>query len=500
MTTSRQALPRETDQQTGQQTGQQTAQQTDQETRQETGRDVGRAYGFIAICLGYFMVIMDATAVNLSLPRLGHELGAGLGVLQWVIDGYTLTFAALLLSAGSLGDRLGATDVFVAGLCVFAVASAACGLAPSAGALVAARFAQGIGAAVLVPASLALLRASFPDRGARARAIGIWGGIAGVAAASGPVIGGALTEAVSWRVVFFVNVPIAALALPLTLRYVVRPPGRGGRRLDPIAQLTAIGGLGVFTFGLIEARTRGWDAPLVLGAFAVAVLLCALFMVAERRATSPMLPPELFSRPDLRGRARRAFPGGNVVGLLINLGCYGQLFVISLYLQDARHYDALHAGLAILPEGVCVSLASFLSGRFTARWGTRPTMLIGLIIGSAGNFGLAFAGSHTAYGLLVVPLMAAGFGMAFTMPATTTTVVEAAPARHTGVASGAINASRQVGTTIGVALLGTLAGQVSAQAVSGTHAAMAAAGAAFLLGALVTAFTVPRLAEPGEAA
>jgi MFS transporter, DHA2 family, methylenomycin A resistance protein len=491
MTTSRQARPQQPDPRR--------EQRTVQRPDQETGRRAGRAYGFIAICLGYFMVIMDATAVNLSLPQLGRELGGGLGVLQWVIDGYTLTFAALLLSAGSIGDRLGTRDVFVAGLWVFAGASAGCGLAPSAGALVAARFAQGIGAAILVPASLALLRASFPDRAARARAIGIWGGIAGVAAASGPVIGGALTEAASWRVVFFINVPIGVLALALTHRHVVRPPRRGGGRLDPVAQLTAIGGLGALTFGLIEARTRGWDAPPVLGAFLVTAVLCTSFVVAERRAASPMLPSELFSRQAMPGRARRAFPGGNIVGLLINLGCYGQLFVLSLYLQDARHLDAFRAGLAILPEGILVILGSFLSGRCIARWGTRPTMLIGLLIGAAGNGGLAFAGAHTPYALLTVPLMAAGFGMAFTMPAATTTVVEAAPARHAGVASGAINASRQIGSTIGVALLGTLAGRASGVA-GGMPAAMSIAGAVFLLGALVTAFTVPRLAEPGEVA
>lgn len=465
-----------------------TARRPGQQTHRGTGRPppAGGAYAVIAICLGYFMVIMDATAVNLSLPQLGRELGGGLGVLQWVIDGYTLSFAALLLTAGSLGDRLGARDVFVAGLCLFAGASAVCGLAPSAGVLVAARFAQGTGAAVLVPSSLALLRASFADRAARAKAVGSWGGIAGVAAASGPVIGGALTEAISWRLVFFVNLPIGALALALTLRHVVRPPRRAGGRLDPVAQLAAIGGLGALTFGLIEARTSGWAAPLVLGAFVAAVALCALFVRAERRAASPMLPPGLF--------AGRAFPGGNAVGLLINLGFYGQLFVFSLYLQDVRQLDALRAGLAILPEGICVSIASFLSGRCTARWGTRPTMLCGLLIGAAGQFGLALTGVHTPYALLVLPLTAAGFGMAFTMPAATTTVVDAAPARHAGVASGAINASRQVGSTIGVALLGTLAGRVAGGA-GGTHAALAAAGAAFFLGALVTAWTVPRMAE-----
>lgn len=427
----------------------------------------------IAICLGYFMVILDATAVNLSLPALGRDLGGGTGALQWVVDGYTLTFAAFLLSAGALGDRLGAHRVFCWGLASFVAASAACGLAPGMPVLIGARLVQGLAAAVLVPSSLALLQASHPDQRSRTRAVGIWGGIAGVAAASGPVVGGVLTEVVSWRLVFFVNVPIGLAALLMTIRYVVRPKGSGGRGLDPVAQLTAVGALAVLTFALIEVRPRGWASPVVLGGFAVVALLAVVFVTTERRVAAPMLPPGLF--------ANRAFAGGSAVGLLINLGFYGQLFGISLYFQTSRHLSPVMAGLAVLPEGIVVSAASFLSGRVSGRTGTRPTMLAGLLTGAAGLFGLMIAGVHPPYALLVVPLMAAGFGMAFTMPAATTTVVEAAPSGRAGIASGTVNASRQVGSTIGVALLGSL----------GTSAAMAGAGAAFLLGALVTAFSVP---------
>jgi MFS transporter, DHA2 family, methylenomycin A resistance protein len=435
-----------------------------------------------AICLGYFMVILDATAVNLSLPALGRDIGGGVGALQWVVDGYTLTFAASLLSAGSLGDRFGANRIFCGGLGLFVAASAACGLAPGAGSLVAARLVQGVAAAVLVPSSLALLRAAYDDPGARARAVGVWGGVSGVAAASGPVVGGVLTQVASWRLVFFINAPIGLAALLLTVRYVPRPPGHGRRGFDLPAQAVAIGGLGVLTFTLIEARS--WGTPVILAAFAATAVLVVVFVGLERRAGDPMLPLGLFRD--------RAFRGGTAIGLLINLGFYGQLFVTSVYFQTTRHMSPVHAGLALLPEGIVVPVASFLSGRLTSRTGTRPIMMAGLCAGAAGLFGLMAAGPHTPYLALVLPLAAAGFGMAFTMPAATTTVVEAAPAGRAGVASGAINTGRQIGSTVGVALLGTLS------VVAGLPAAMAGAGGAFLVGAAVAAFGVPGRLRPAE--
>ncbi len=443
--------------------------------RTREDRRAATALPLVAICLGYFMVILDATAVNLSLPALGHDLGGGVNVLQWVVDGYTLTLATLLLSAGALGDRIGANQVFRLGLAVFVVASAACGLAPGAGTLVGARLVQGAGAAVLVPSSLSLLQAAHPEPAARARAVGVWGGVAGVAAASGPVVGGALTQAVSWRLVFFINVPIGLVALVLTARHVVRPEGHGRRGTDLPAQLAGVAALGALTYALIDARA-GWTSSVVLAGLALALAATATFVALERRSADPMLPLGLFRS--------EAFSAGTAVGLLINLGFYGQLFVLSLYLQNLRHMSPMTAGLALLPEGIVVSPASFLSGRLTGRAGGRPAMLIGLCTGAAGLFGLMAAGAHEPYALLVPALVAAGFGMAFTMPAATTTVVEAAPPERAGVASGAINAGRQVGSTIGVALMGTLA------AAAGRPAAMAAAGAAFAVAAALVAAVV----------
>ena len=302
-----------------------------------------------AVALGYFMVILDATAVNLALPAISRELGGGVTGLQWVVDGYTLAFAALLLSAGVAGDRFGPGRVFLAGLALFTVASAGCALAPGIGALVGIRLVQGAGAALLVPASLALLQASYPDRARRARAVGLWGGIGGLAAASGPVLGGALTTAVSWRLVFAINIPVGLFAWWLTRRPVVRggvtaPAGARDRRGDPAGQLTAIVALTALTAGLIQAGPHGWASWPVLGGLIVAALAAAAFAATAHRVSSPMLP--LLRRPSLSG--------GSVVGLLINLGFYGQLFAYSLYLQQIRGDSPLIAGLSLLPEACAV--------------------------------------------------------------------------------------------------------------------------------------------------
>ena len=440
------------------------------------------AGALVAVCLGYFMVILDTTIVNVALPALRADFGSTVGGLQWVVDGYLLMLAALLLSGGALADRLGARRVFQIGLATFVVASLGCGLAPNLGVLVATRVAQGVGAALSVPASLALLRAAYPDPRARARAIGIWGGVAGVAAAGGPILGGLLVAALDWRWVFFVNVPIGLAAMVLTARY-VPAPGPRPRPLDPAAQAIGVVTLAALTFALIEAGQSGFTGP-VIGAAVVFVTGLATFLVVERSVAAPMLPLDLF------GNA--TFSGANAVGLLINLGFYGELFVINLYFQQVRHDSALLAGLALLPQMGVVAAASALSGRVTSRVGTpRITMLVGLLVGAAGLLGLVGVGTHTAYPLLIVPLVAAGFGMAFTMPAATTAVMEGAPGERAGLASGAINAARQIGSVIGVALLGALVGTGGGGSpVAGMRVALVLAAAAFLAAAVVTAVTV----------
>jgi DHA2 family methylenomycin A resistance protein-like MFS transporter len=424
-----------------------------------------------AIALGYLMVIVDATIVNVALPAIGRELGGGVSDLQWVVDAYTVVFAGLLLSGGSLGDRLGARRVFDAGLAIFTLASAVCAAAPSVAVLIGARVAQGLGAALLVPSSLALLRATYQEPRERARAIGVWGATAGVGAASGPIIGGLLVGLISWRAVFVVNVPLGIGALLLASKQLPKAGERTATGFDPPGQLLGIIALTLLTLGVIQKQ---WWVV------AASVPVAVAFVFAEYRNSEPMLPLSLF-----RGRK---FSGATFVGLAINLGFYGQLFVLSLYFQHVRGLSPLTTGLALLPEGIFVAIASMLSGRLMGRTGPRVPMLAGLLCGAAGFAGLIAAGQTTPYLVLVAPLVAAGFGMAFTMPAATAAVIEDAEAEQAGIASGVLNAARQAGGAIGVAVLGALVAGHSF--VSGLHVAMAVSAGSFLLGALVTAIWV----------
>jgi MFS transporter, DHA2 family, methylenomycin A resistance protein len=426
------------------------------------------------------MVIVDATIVNVALPAIGRELGGSTSDLQWIVDAYTVAFAGLLLSAGSLGDRIGARRVFDAGLLLFTITSAICAAAPTIEVLVIARLAQGVGAAMLVPSSLALLRASYTDRSARAKAVGAWGAVAGIGAASGPVIGGLLVSLIGWRAVFVVNVPVGIMALVLAARVLPRARAQTDRGFDPPGQLLGIAALALLTLGLIEGGNSGWSAPLSLGPLIAFVPVVVSFILTESRVRKPMLPLALFRN--------RTFSGASFVGMAINLGFYGQLFAMTLYFQQVRGFTALQTGLALLPEGLFVAVASAVSGRMMSRTGPKPPMLAGLSLGALGFAGLIAAGQSTDYLLLVPALIAAGFGMALTMPAATAAVIEAAPAERAGIASGVLNAGRQAGGAIGVALLGTL---ISAGAfVTGMHLAMAVSAGAFALAAVVALATV----------
>ena len=313
----------------------------------------------LAVCLGYFMAVLDATVVNVSLPDMARGFGAGVAGMQWVVDGYALVFASLLLTMGAVGDRWGNKETFVAGLGLFTPASALCGIAPSIGALVGFRALQGVGAAVQVPASLALLRHHYHDPAERAEAIGVWAAATGVAVAAGPVVGGILTHAFTWRSVFLVNIPVGVAGIVLTLRHVPPVPRHDEGHLDLRAQALGIAALGALTFGLIQGGVWGWSSPPVVGTLVVATVAGALFYRGERRAEYPMLPLALF--------ADRTFSAGNAVGAILSFGFYGELFLMSLFLQQVQHRSPLQAGLALLPQTAAVSVMNVVSGRITAR-------------------------------------------------------------------------------------------------------------------------------------
>jgi MFS transporter, DHA2 family, methylenomycin A resistance protein len=442
----------------------------------------------IAICLGYFMVILDTMVVNVALPALARDLHAGTTGLQWVVDAYTLVFAALLLSAGALGDRRGAKAVFQAGMAVFAVSSLACGLATTTGLLIAGRCVQGAGAALAVPASLALLQAAYPDTAARRRAFGVWGAIAGIAAGSGPVVGGALVSGLSWRWVFFINVPIGLLGLGLAARFLPSPPRRP-RGADPLGQCAAACCLAGVTVALIEGGHAGWTSPEVVAGLLLGALSGVALVLIEQRVAHPMLPLGLFSSS--------TFSAATAVGLLMNLGFYGELFVMTLYLQQVRGLSPLLAGLALLPEASMAVAGSIVSGRVMARTGPRLPMLAGLVLAGAGLLSLVGVGQDTDYRLLILPFMAIGLGMSATMPAATAAVMESAPADRAGLASATLNAARQVGGVIGVALLGALVVHPEAF-IHGLHTVVAIAAAVFLLAAGITALGVGRRRSDGH--
>ena len=324
----------------------------------------------MAVCLGFFVIQLDVTIVNVALPTIQRDIGGTVAGLQWVIDAYTLALAAVMLTAGSAADRLGAKREFMAGLVAFAAGSAGCAAAPGLGVLIAARTVQGLGASALLPCSLALIVHHFHDAEPRARALGVWGGMGSIGVALGPVAGGGLIAAVGWRSIFLVNIPFCILTGWLVARYVAESSRDSSRRADIPGLLLGVVALAGLTGGFIEAGQRGWLAPLPGALIATGIIAGVLFVCAERRRADPMLPLRLF-------RAR-PFSAATGVGVLFNFCLYGTLICISLYLQQSRHESAIATGLLILPMSVAVGIGSAASGWLTARSGPRPPMVAGL--------------------------------------------------------------------------------------------------------------------------
>ncbi|MEW2254309.1 MFS transporter [Streptomyces sp. NPDC047869] len=441
----------------------------------------------LAVCAGYFMVILDVTIINVAVPVVGRELRASLTGIQWITDGYTLVFAGFLMTGGALGDRLGNRRVFRAGVGVFTAASAACAFAPDAPFLVAARLVEGLGAALIVPGSLALLQEAYPVPAARSRAFGLWGSMAGIAASAGPLLGGLLVSTAGWRWVFLINLPVGLVCLVLTSRFVAPSPRHPDRALDWPAQCAVVAAVALLTAALNEAGRRGWSDPAVLAGLALAVLAVAAFALRERLARSPALPLGL-----LRSRA---MSGGAAVGLLFNFGFYGMVFTASLYFQHQRGFSALRTGLALFPAVAMTMFASVLSARLTRRTGDRPLVVTGMLLGALGLAGWAAAGPDPAYPLLVAPMMATGFGTSFALTGSTATVMGAAPPAYAGAASALFNTTRQIGSATGVALGGSLLA-TSPDYGTGLRTAMAIGALAYLSAAALAWRCVPAGVAP----
>ncbi|GAA1033519.1 MFS transporter [Amycolatopsis albidoflavus] len=400
-----------------------------------------------AVCLGYGMIIVDTTIVNVAIPTMQASLRTGIDTMQLVVDGYVVILASLLLAGAALSDRFGASKIFRAGVALFGIASALCGVAPNGPFLVAARMLQGLGAVLLVPSSLLVLTAAYTDAKARARAIAVWATVAGSPAAFGPILGGLVVDTLGWRSIFYVNVPLAAIALLLTQRGLPALAPNKSRRQDVPGQLLAVLILSGLALALTEGHQQGWTAPLPVIAFAVAVAAGAAFAVRQRTAAEPMLPADLLRAPGFRGFAS--------VGVLLFAGYYGMVFVLSVYLQDVRHFAPWQAGLSFLPSALPITLMPLVAGRLVGRIGPARVLVAGLVLTVAGGAALAlFGGSGMVPLSVALFLLGCGFGLS-AVPQITL-VMETAPAGRTALASGLLNAARQSGTVLGVAVLGGL--------------------------------------------
>lgn len=422
-----------------------------------------RTATLIAASAGFAVIQLDVTVVNVAVKQIGATFGGGIAQLQWVVSAYTLMFAALILPAGSLGDRFGAKRVLCAGFAVFVAASVACGLAPGIGVLIAARAVQGAGAALLGSCSLALLNHTYSDPRQRARAIGQWAAGASAALSGGPVAGGVLIAALGWRSIFFINVPVGLAGLWLAWRYAPPTPGSARRRVDLAGAATAILALAAFAAAVIEAGSYGFTSLWVLAGLALSLLAAGGFTWSQARAADPILPLALLRQ--------RRFSAPVAVGFGVNICFYGLIFLFSLLFQAQHGMSALQAGLAFLPMTAAILAANLLSGRISAALGPARAILLGLAAMLSGCAGLLWAGPATGYPAMLAQQVLLGGGLGLLVPPLTSLLLASADRSRSGVASGTLTAFRQAGSLLGIAIFGSLAAS-RGQFFPGLHSAL----------------------------
>ena len=455
-----------------------------------------------AVAFGLFMIMLDNTVVNVALPAIQRDLKIGVSELEWVVNGYALTFAVLMLTGGKLADMLGRRRMFIVGLAIFTGASLACGLAGSAGFLIGARIVQGAGSALMNPATLSIITATFPPR-QRGMAIGIWAGVSAMALAIGPLLGGILTQQISWGWIFFVNVPVGILAI-LVARIAIDESRDTSReqKLDLPGLLTSAVGLFALTYGLIEANKYGWTSGRILGLFALCALALAVFVVIEMRSRLPMLDLSLFRNP--------TFAGANLVMLLVALAMFGVFFFVSLYMQNVLGYSPTQAGAAFLPMTVLIVLIAPIAGKLSDRIGSRWLMGTGMILVSASLLIFSRLGLDSSFWNIFPGLIVGGLGMALTMTPTTAAAMGSVAVDKAGVGSAVLNSMRQVGGSLGIALMGAIvvsyvsvpakSPQALPQFVDGLQHALLVAAAIAFISAIVAVTLVRQVRHAPETA
>ncbi|MET7459852.1 MFS transporter [Nonomuraea sp. NPDC005501] len=438
-------------------------------------------------CLGQFMVLLDSTIVGAALPDMQQRLHTGLTGLQWIVDAYVLLVAMLLLSGGVFADRFGRKRVFLAGVVVFTLASVLCSVAPSIGWLITGRVVQGVGAAALSPASLALLAAAYPLAQERVKAIGLWAGFSGIGLAAGPLAGGVLVDAFGWPAIFLVNVPIGAVLLLAGLRVLGESRNPNAPAIDIPGTVLSVLGVGALTYGLIEGGSRGWTSPVILGSFAAGLALLAAFVVVEGRVSTPMLPLRLFRQ--------RLFTVSNTAMVVVGFALMGSSFFFSQFFVYVQGSSILVAGLRTLPATLAMVIVSPFAGRFAARYGFRIVVTAGLALAGLGLLALGNVHADTGYGNVWWRLAVVGIGFALTMSPLTGASIQAVSPQEGGLASGVSSTTRQIGAVLGVAVLGAIvrtrqSGGASFE--SGLNSAFIAAGAVTLVSAVFTGLWLVR--------
>jgi EmrB/QacA subfamily drug resistance transporter len=405
-----------------------------------------------AMSFALFMVMLDNTAVNVALPSIQEDFGASLSALEWTVNAYTLTFAVLLVTGGRLGDIFGRRRMFLFGVVVFALASATIGFAPSEGWLVASRAVQGVGAAFMMPGTLSIISNAFPPE-ERGKAIGTWAGVSAIALAVGPLLGGWLTEDVSWRAIFFLNLPVAVGAVVVTLFAAHESRDETvGRTVDlpGIAGITV--SLTALVFALVEGNSWGWGSPKIIGLLALSVVALAAFVVVEKRAVAPVV--------DFDALRSRQFLGANIVAFMVSFGMLAMFFFLALYMQNILGFSPLEAGVRFLPATVVIIFAGPIAGRLADRFGPRPLMTAGMLITAVSLFWQSRIGVDTSYGFLAPAFVLMGLGMGLVMSPMSMAAMNAVDRTKAGVASGTLSMFRMVGGTFGVAALGALVSSV----------------------------------------